>query len=1414
MSRRFRICTLLTLVCLAALLDAARAQDGRSADGLWAISSVDDANAIRAAVGVVPGRLRQFTPRNFKTFDLDPAAFQRIAANVPNEANGQGVVANRPNPSEITIPMPDGTYQRFGIVESSVMSPALAVKFPNIKSYRGTCVDNPRMTLRMDSSPGGLHVQVISDRGTIVVNPLGAGNQYVSFNKRLNRAGSQPFRCEVEGRAPAGVARVAAPVMPISSGEHLRTYRIAVACTGEYAERFGATKAGAMAAINTTINRVTQIYEREVAVRFQLVGNNDEILFTDPLADPFNNNSAGILIGQSQAVIDSEIGDANYDIGHTFSTGAGGLAGLGVAGVSGQKARGVTGRDDPVGDPFDVDYVCHEIGHQFGGDHTFNGVVGSCSGSNRNPATAVEPGSGSTIQAYAGICISDDLQQNSDAYFHSQSLEQIISHSTLGGGNVVAAVPTGNHPPTVDAGSDHVIPAKTPFKLTANGSDPDGDALIYCWEQRDTGPAAAVATTDDGAIPLFRSFNPTSDNHRTFPRWADILTGTATTGEQLPSKSRTMRFAVTARDARSGGGGVSSDTANVSVVDSAGPFRLTHPAAGPVPSHLVEVRWDVANTNASPINCQSVNIKLSSDGGATFTETLAAATPNDGSELVAIPATLSSNLRLLVESSDNVFFAVSPQSFAISPTNVQVYLTRHAETPPGQQDPDLLTEGAERANKLSELMQVLGISHVYSTDFRRTRQTANPTALAVGTTTNIYNDAANLVTDINLLPAGSRVLVVAHSNTVGQIVDQLGVSDTVTIAHDEFDNVFFVGLTDGQPTFQRWKFETTTSTTPRPNNDNTARPLLAANNRPASFAPPSLTLPSSRPSAQTNRFGRATNSNSVEFLEQNWSHAEAREFYTLRQGSPLMRREFFDALEQPDASSGTDLFRNSGYLESFGFLPQPHHAGNSSGYPVGFVGSKSIEFNCSACHTSKLSYGGKEYWIDGSQAMTDVGRWLDELVRAIKQTLDDAPDLTSERANARVAPDMTTRFGRFANRLVGSNPTAGQLRVIQELLDQDYDRRLRYNDRNQFGKRFANDADRAAATKTPAYGYGRIDALGAILNQACVESIGRESNAHVASAPVNFPAIWDAPQHTHVQWNGSVDNTATFGPLGRNTGQVIGVFGIVDTDSAFGGYDSSVNFDALNRAEELITKLWSPKWPDSFGLDSAKATAGKAIYQANCVSCHAEMDRTDPRRDPRDVLVPIHETFGPHGKLGTDDLAASNWQNRTAQVGLLAGRSRTIPFGGSFPNSETQEVPAREILSHLIFKSITRSFVPWRDELTIDSAPRARMFAVAARGDTLLRYKARPLNGVWSTAPYLHNGSILDIAELLTPPADRKQKFRVGTTKFDPETLGFKNEGPFELDTTLPGNGNGGHAYGTQLSDAEKLQLIEYLKTL
>ncbi|MBZ0089783.1 MAG: hypothetical protein K8H90_05325, partial [Thermoanaerobaculia bacterium] len=380
------------------------------------------------------------------------------------------------------------------------------------------------------------------------------------------------------------------------------------------------------------------------------------------------------MLGENQSNLNAVIGSANYDIGHVFSTGGGGIASLGVVCSASNKARGVTGRGAPTGDPFYIDYVAHEMGHQWGANHTFNGSTGSCSGGNRASSHAYEPGSGATIMAYAGICGAEDLQPNSDAYFHRDSLDVIETFSRSGGGNACKAlVATGNlATPEVDAGEDYTIPISTPFALTGAATDADGDTLTYCWEQWDLGPAGPAIS---GNAPIFRSFNPTPEPTRTFPKVADLVDGTPTIGETLPTYARTLHFRLTARDNAVPAGDEEYDESVITVSAAAGPFLVTAPnsaiAWNGIGPHAVA--WNVANTTAAPVSCATVDVDLSTDGGFTFPHPLAVNVANDGSEAVYTGVADSATARVRVGCRGNVFFDISNADFTIAGADVLLF---------------------------------------------------------------------------------------------------------------------------------------------------------------------------------------------------------------------------------------------------------------------------------------------------------------------------------------------------------------------------------------------------------------------------------------------------------------------------------------------------------------------------------------------------------------------------------------------------------------------------------------------------------------------------------------------------------------------------------------------------------------------
>ena len=631
---------------------------------------------------------RVIIPQKYRTLQLDTTSISSFLRLAPSENK----ISNRDMTPEISIPMPDGTIARFHIWESSVLAPELAAANPNIKTFTGQGIDDRTATIKIDWTEFGFHAMISSSvTGDVFIDPYDIKtvthyityfktdyNKAVKFREYAPRI-SQEFLRKQQAITPDNVQAA------ICLGTQLRTYRLAVACTGEYAVAVTSpaapTKPAVLAKIVTTVNRVNGIYEKELSIRMVLVATENNIIFINPSTDPFIGNADGFtLIDESQQVIDSLIVNANYDIGHTFSTGGGGVAWIGVVCIVGQKAYGVTGRDDPTGDRYDVDYVAHEIGHQFGGNHTFNSNQGFCGENSQwSPITNAEPGSGSTIMAYAGICDTDNLQDTSEAQFHTISFDEIGSFITTVSPNCAAVTTTGNTVPTVNAPASYIIPTSTPFVLTGSATDPNAsDVLTYSWEQADVGGPTGVWNAPAGDAPLFRSFKPASTPVRYFPRLSNQISGTSTIGEILPTYERTMHFRLTTRDNRAGGGGVCYAATTVTTVATAAPFMVTSPSASGIVWNVNEfqtVTWNPAGTALAPISATNVAIQLSTDGGLTFPTTILASTPNDGTEEIQVPNNITTQARIRVIAVGNIFYDFSNNNFTIqtAPTATFVF---------------------------------------------------------------------------------------------------------------------------------------------------------------------------------------------------------------------------------------------------------------------------------------------------------------------------------------------------------------------------------------------------------------------------------------------------------------------------------------------------------------------------------------------------------------------------------------------------------------------------------------------------------------------------------------------------------------------------------------------------------------------
>lgn len=625
---------------------------------------------------------RQIIPQKYKTFTVSGDLLKSALFSALNEKQ----VSLYNSQSVIELPSPDGTYERYRIVEVPVMEEGLAVHYPGIKTFSVIGIDNPYAHGKLDWNYFGFHGMIMKPDGDFFIDPYCVNNlaDYISYYVTDFEKNEKDLMTEGEVRHHANAQKTesANSVMSnIFAGPTLRKYRLAVACTAQYAVAAtglsNPTKAQTLSKVVTSVNRVDGVYETEVAVRMVLVANDTLCLFTSTATQPFTgNDDATTLIGESQDVIDTTIGDANYDIGHTFSTGGGGLADLGCVCQSGIKAQGITGSPSPVGDPYDIDYVAHEMGHEFGGNHTFNSKLSSCGGGNRNAGTAVEPGSGITIMAYAGICGNDDLAAHSIAYFHTISFDEIMAYTNSGqGNNCPVKTTTGNHSPVVTGSATYTIPKSTPFILTGSATDQDGDPLTYSWEEIDKGTGSG-GTWNSGGVPYFKSNVPTTSPSRQFPSNTVVLSGnyTGTKGEYVPATAQTLKFRLTARDNKMGGGGVSYAATSSVVVAASGPLTVSYPNVAGItwPSGSTQaVNWKVNGTDQAPVSCTNVNILISLNAGSTFT-TLVSNTLNDSTELITVPTVTATigTCRIKVESVGNIFYDINDKNFTISASSV------------------------------------------------------------------------------------------------------------------------------------------------------------------------------------------------------------------------------------------------------------------------------------------------------------------------------------------------------------------------------------------------------------------------------------------------------------------------------------------------------------------------------------------------------------------------------------------------------------------------------------------------------------------------------------------------------------------------------------------------------------------------
>ena len=673
-------------IMLALLLALISSSAYSQADKFW---SANHDNRSDIAKDRAVGRLSY--PREFKLFNLNAPPFRQELFSI--------VGANLSKHSTIiSIPNADGDLEEFEVVEASNFEPDLQAQFPEIRAYTGKGITDKYATLKLSISPQGVQSMVLrTDKDDEFIEPYSQDHSIYSVYKAQRDKGKLPWTCTTDDKQLASdvTSKVSAQALAAggSSVGQLKTLRLAQSCNGEYANYFHATSsadvAKVLAAFNATLTRCNGVFEKDLGVHLNLIANTTAVIYYNPSTDPYTNLSSWNL--QLQRTLTSVIGSANYDIGHMFgATGGGGNAGcIGCVCVdpannnSLAKGSGITSPADgiPEGDNFDIDYVIHEMGHQLGANHTF-------SMSNESTGAQMEVGSGITIMGYAGIT-SYDVAPHSIDIFHEVSIKQIQANLATKTCPVSVDVTANNVPPVVAAVSNYTIPISTPFALTGSATDANGDALTYCWEQNDnstTTGANSVASPTKTTGPNWLSFKDTTSPTRIFPKLSTILSGLMVTPplpggdaganiEALSSVSRTLNFRLTVRDNHPYSsnppvavGQTAYTDMVVTVTSTAGPFQVTAPNTNVTwnAGSTATVTWSVNGTNAGSVNCTSVKISLSTDGGMTFPTVLLASTPNDGSEVVNVPNTPGATNRIKVEAVGNIFFDISNSNFTIA----------------------------------------------------------------------------------------------------------------------------------------------------------------------------------------------------------------------------------------------------------------------------------------------------------------------------------------------------------------------------------------------------------------------------------------------------------------------------------------------------------------------------------------------------------------------------------------------------------------------------------------------------------------------------------------------------------------------------------------------------------------------------
>jgi hypothetical protein len=616
----------------------------------------------------------------------------------------------------VELPMPDGSMRAFSVWYTPMMPDELAARHPEIRTFTGIATDDPHVTTKLDFGLYSFHAMIFDGGRTSFIDPAGNNaNGYYTVHYRKDEIMKQDesVACVSVSNGPVIRDKIADLQQKggakTINGHQLRTYRLALACSHQYA--VAATglptplKKQVFDKMTTTMNRVNGVYERELSITMNFVANEDTIIWVQDVGgtngpDPYSsvNSDATTSIAVNQTICDSFIGTGNYDIGHLFTTGAGGFSYEEIVCIQGSKAMSVTGKKTPTGDGFDIDYVAHEMGHEFAATHTFaNGIDSSCGFGNIEVAAAYEPGSGSTIMAYAGICGPDNIQPHSDDYFHAISLIQIQTYlNSAIGGSCGIKTPTNNKLVNLSSfQASYSIPFLTPFELSVPAAtDSVADTLTtYCWEQWNlSGLPGGERFSDTHEVgPLFRSYKPSKSPLRVFPKDTMVLAGQLSNagnnnnqGEKAPDVARYLTFRLTVRDIFNGLGCIliPDDTIHLDAINTGTGFKVTSQGDSTlvyVGSAPQTITWDVVGTNNSPINASNVDIYMSEDGGYHWPHHIGTF-PNTGSASVPLPNpdTTTLHARIKVKGTGNVFFNVNKYDFTVThsdgtDTTVRIY---------------------------------------------------------------------------------------------------------------------------------------------------------------------------------------------------------------------------------------------------------------------------------------------------------------------------------------------------------------------------------------------------------------------------------------------------------------------------------------------------------------------------------------------------------------------------------------------------------------------------------------------------------------------------------------------------------------------------------------------------------------------